>query len=73
MCKGAQQLRDRTYQAAGAEHPTQLTDLGVEGNAPDMLLRMLSQVAPLGFIESNGQTMACLKGLQARVSNLVFF
>lgn len=39
----------------------QFKDFGVEGNAPDMSLRVLSQVAPLGFIESNGQTVAGLE------------
>lgn len=56
-----------TYQAAGAEHPTQVTDVGVEGSFPDMLV---NHVAPLGFTESNGLIVT---GLEVSNSSLVFF
>lgn len=69
MCKGAQDWEKGTLLAAGAEQPRQVTDNGVEGSATDVLVRVLRHIAMLGFIESNGQTMA---GLEALNCSLVF-
>lgn len=39
----------------------QVTDVGVEGSDPEMLVRVLSYIAQLGFIECKGKTEACLE------------
>lgn len=43
-----------THQAVSAEHPTQVTGDRVKGSAPDVWVKKLSHIAPLGFIVSNG-------------------
>ena len=53
VCKRAQHLGDGDTQGIGAKQSTQVMDVGVEGSTSDMLVRVLSHVAPLGFIESN--------------------
>lgn len=45
----------------GAEHPMQVTDVGIEGSVPDMCERVLSHISLLGFIVLNGQTVAGLE------------
>lgn len=47
-----------THQAAYAEHPMQVTVAGVEGSAPETWVKLLCHVSLLGFIVSNGQTVA---------------
>lgn len=67
MCvKGPSVWEKGTHRAAGAEQPTYVTDVGVEGSAHDIVVRVLRHVAPLSFIESNGQTAAGLEAPNPR-------
>lgn len=70
MCaKGLNLWETVTHQATGAEHPMHVTDVGVESRTPDMWVRVLSHVSPLGFIVSKGQTVA---GLEVSNPSLAF-
>lgn len=51
--KGLNMCEMVTHKAADAKQPTQVMDVGVEGSAPDMSVRVLSHIVLLGFIESN--------------------
>lgn len=70
VCKGAQNLGEKTHQAVDDKPSTQVIDVEVEDSTPDMLVRVLNHIAPLDFIESNGQTRA---GLEVPNPSLVIF
>lgn len=70
MCvKGLSMWEKGTHKAEGIKKHKQVTDVGIEGSTPDMLVRVLSLAAPLDFTESSRQTVA---GLQAPNLSLVF-
>lgn len=61
MPEGAQPLGTVTQQAARAEHCMQMTDVGAKDSAPDVWVRVLSHVSPLGLFVSKAQTTAGLE------------
>lgn len=60
-------MKERDTKSSKCGTAMQMMDVGVEGSAPDMLVKVLSHVTPLGFIQSKGQTAAGLEATNPRL------